>query len=274
MSPFLVTIFVRFLHLGGIAMIPVTRLTGGWRIFYPDVTRCGGPAAALKGALAAIGSELPVDQSPTAPRVRVARGSRSAEVLLAPDERLFMLEFWIRRVCMATGATPFLSDAARATERWVASTCTPRDIAAALPFVKPTLDSVPYDSGDPVEYCWQIFLSPEFRDDKPGLADVVQAASRRPALRQLFPCTSFLSLRFSRCTEYPYVSDLPSVWSRGDEGYEILDRDGRTLGRFATGDEERVVDLLLAHLPADCGPAVVGSAEDLFPGPAPIDSDA
>jgi hypothetical protein len=44
--------------------------------------------------------------------------------------------------------------------------------------------------------------------------------------------------------------------------YEVTGPDGRLLGR---GDADAAVELVVEHLPAGCGPAVPGTAEDISP---------
>jgi len=93
----------------------------------------------------------------------------------------------------------------------------------------------------------------------------VMAASTRPALRQLFPVWSmFRSLSFSRCTNYPHSADLPRIRRKASDDfvYDVCAAlpDGRVLG---SGDADYVADLVVQHLPPDCGPALVGSVQDL-----------
>lgn len=94
---------------------------------------------------------------------------------------------------------------------------------------------------------------------------VVIAASKRPALRQLFPILSMYgSLKFSRCTKYPFSWDLPTIVNNtaGDFVYEVCAAgpSGTVLG---SGDADYAADLLVQHVPQNCGPAFLGTVEGL-----------
>lgn len=260
MSPFVRKVLVRSLHVGSMAIVPLSRLIGAQRIFYRDIVRCGGPGPALQRALREIGSTLPVAKGPEGLPgwIDITSGSRSVDMLMRADERLFTFQVWGKGVRLARGSTPFLIEVARAVDRWIGSSCTARELAASFPFVTADGDAHIYESGDPVEYRWQCLLSEEFRRHDPHFADIVLTTSMRPQLRRLFPFISMFYLKFSRCTGFPYTYDLPFVSWRGDHGYVVFNFDHQRLGKRATAEE--AADLLVLHLPADCGRAVAGTA--------------
>ncbi|GAA0411538.1 hypothetical protein GCM10009530_75070 [Microbispora corallina] len=92
------------------------------------------------------------------------------------------------------------------------------------------------------------------------LRPLIDAAITEPHLSQLFPYTSMITLRFSRCTGYPYTRDLP--WARPiDEGrYQVIGPDRKELG---VADGPGSAALIADALPSDCGPAVAGTAYSL-----------
>ena len=116
---------------------------------------------------------------------------------------------------------------------------------------------------------WQVLVSQASRRmererlEWETMDPVVCAASRRPALRQLFPVLNmFSSLAFSRCTRYPFSSDVLRIVHSGEFVYTVYDGlpSEAVLG---SGDADYVADLVVQHLPPDCGPAFVGSVDEL-----------
>jgi len=233
------------------------------RHLYPDLAAASGLGAALQAELQAIGSGPRVSELDKAVNLvvnaRVESGSRFSQVYIAAKERLFLFDCWSRGVSLAHGATPSLTYLARVINRWVGSRCTPADLAAEFGFVTPEPRAGVYERGEEVEDRWQGYLSgigERFRE----LTEIVQAAAKRPELRQLFPYTSLNMFCFSRCTGYPFTRDTPHVRQLPGGGYEVVGPDGRVLGR---GNGEAAADLVVRRLPARCGPAVAGTAEEL-----------
>jgi hypothetical protein len=228
---------------------------------YPDLIALGGLANALQSALREIGSTLPVSELDKdlnlAVYARVESGSRFSQVYIAAKERLFILDFWARGVMLAQGQTPLLDEMARAIDKWVASSCGTADLAATFRFVAVEPRASAYERGEEVEERWQSYIS---EIAIPELPPFVEAASRRPQLRQLFPYTSMNIFCFSRCTGYPFTLDTPFVRPVKENWYEVWSASGVVLGR---GDAEAAAELVVANLPPGCGPAVPGTADDL-----------
>ncbi|WP_433546826.1 DUF6193 family natural product biosynthesis protein [Streptomyces sp. CA-294286] len=115
---------------------------------------------------------------------------------------------------------------------------------------------------DEVEAAWQALL----RYDQVS-AELVAAAYAEPRLRQLFPWTGMWELHFSRCTEFPWTWDVPYIGPRsagashaGPFSVEGPSRSER-VGEAATA--RQAVAMVVERLPADCGPAFVGTAHEL-----------
>ncbi len=108
-----------------------------------------------------------------------------------------------------------------------------------------------------VEAGWQAV-----RDDGRVRTELVEAAYAEPRLRQLFPWTGMGELHFSRCTEYRWTWDIPYIQPAAGETYWISGpgRD-RTIGPAATARE--AIAMVVERLPPGCGPAFVGSPEEL-----------
>jgi hypothetical protein len=228
---------------------------------YPDLIALGGLENALQSALRGIGSALSVSELDKdlclAVCTYVKSGSRLSQVYVAAEEQLFIFDFWARGVYLAKGQTPRLDETARAIDKWVASSCSTADLAAAFRFVVVEPKAAAYERGEEVEDRWRSYIN---GIGFPELAPFVEAASRRPQLRQLFPYTSMNIFCFSRCTGYPFTLDTPFVRPVKENWYEVLSASGVALGR---GDAEAAAELVVANLPPGCGPAVPGTADDL-----------
>ncbi|MEU6707951.1 DUF6193 family natural product biosynthesis protein [Streptomyces wuyuanensis] len=98
----------------------------------------------------------------------------------------------------------------------------------------------------------------------PDLIDpaVVRAAYAQPRLRELYPRVSHGILHLSRCTGFPSSHDVPLVYPLVKGGFQVSGAsDTGVLGEVATVEE--AFALVAVNLPEGCGPAVIGTANDL-----------
>ncbi|MGV9291925.1 DUF6193 family natural product biosynthesis protein [Streptomyces sp. NPDC003719] len=108
-----------------------------------------------------------------------------------------------------------------------------------------------------VEAGWQAV-----RDDGRVRVELLEAACAEPRLRQLFPWTGMGELHFSRCTEWPWTWDIPYIQPAAGGTYWVSGpRRSETVGPAATAQE--AVAMVVRRLPAGCGPAFLGTAEEL-----------
>ncbi|WP_372344358.1 DUF6193 family natural product biosynthesis protein [Streptomyces sp. KL116D] len=108
-----------------------------------------------------------------------------------------------------------------------------------------------------VEAGWQ-----KVRDDGRVHTELLEAAYAEPRLRQLFPWTGMGELHFSRCTEKGWTWDIPYI-APGTEGtyWALGPLRSEWVGQVATVQE--AIALVVDRLPPDCGPAFVGTPEEL-----------
>ncbi|MFJ5518986.1 DUF6193 family natural product biosynthesis protein [Streptomyces griseoluteus] len=120
------------------------------------------------------------------------------------------------------------------------------------------------DSSNPVvEAGWQAV-----RDDGRVRDELLEAAYDEPRLRQLFPWTGMGELHFSRCTEWPWTWDIPYIGPGAEGTYWVLGPlRSEWVGQVATAQE--AVNLVVDRLPTACGPAFVGTSEELAAHEAP-----
>lgn len=260
----------------------------GQSSFYGDVAEAGGLGPAIQVQLKAIGSPLCVKKAdPDFARWLpfdwevVEQGQRFSQIKIAKHKRLFMSDFWDRGVCLAHGSTSLLPKVAEGIHAWLAEGLSTGELRKQFPFVavEPKADYHEQSAAVEVEQKWQA-LHNHVKSEAHmiALAPLLEKAMEVPVLRRLFPFTSLSSLCFSRCTGYPFSGDCPSVCpsSRAimqgyltpeqraalvpEKPYTVADSKGHFLGE---GDAAEAVELIVKHLPPNCGPAIQGTADDL-----------
>ncbi|WP_189887991.1 DUF6193 family natural product biosynthesis protein [Streptomyces xantholiticus] len=91
---------------------------------------------------------------------------------------------------------------------------------------------------------------------------MVRAAYAQPRLQELFPRVSHGILHLSRCTGFPSSHDIPLVYPLVKGGFQVSGTsDTGILGEVATLEE--AFALVAVNLPEGCGPAIIGTANDL-----------
>ncbi|WP_282792414.1 DUF6193 family natural product biosynthesis protein [Streptomyces sp. CC224B] len=110
---------------------------------------------------------------------------------------------------------------------------------------------------DRVEEGWRVV-----RADGRLRPELLDLAYAEPRLRQLFPWTGMGELHFSRCTEQRWTWDIPYVQPVADGGYWVSGPlRSQTVGPAATAAE--AVAMVVERLPSGCGPAFVGTPDEL-----------
>lgn len=113
------------------------------------------------------------------------------------------------------------------------------------------------DSTERVEEGWR-----DVRDDGRVRPELLEGAYAEPRLRVLFPWTGMSELHFSRCTEKRWTWDLPYISPGKDGTYWVLGPSrNETVGQVAT--VAQAIAMLVERLPAGCGPAFLGTPQEL-----------
>jgi hypothetical protein len=225
---------------------------------YDDVSALGGLKPAVQDALTRHGSSLratDLDVKGFPAYCRVGAVDRFSQVYMAKDERLFLVDFWEKGVCLADASTPSLPELARFLHDWNADRHSLGRIG-----VRPKPGAQSFIDGTEIEDRWAVLLRDEPISPKRPLLPFLIEAAKEPILRNLFPYTSMMTLCFSRCTGYPYTYDCPVVTPLGAGQYRVADRAQRTLGE---GTAAEAVHIVLRHLPPGCDRAVKGTAHNL-----------
>ncbi|MCL4295874.1 MAG: hypothetical protein KJ077_09115 [Anaerolineae bacterium] len=245
--------------------------------FYPDLVAAGGLPLALKNALDGFGQILPVNTVTDVnfiPYARAEEGSRFSQVYIAAGKRLFLFDFWSQGVVFAHGESNNLSDVAQAIYIWIKEKASIETMQNRFNFFVPTEAGKAHEAGTIVEHQWQGLLTRWKEEEKhipksyPSPRPLIEAAMQRPELRQLYPFTSLNRLCFSRTTGYPFTHDCPQAEPLGNgkfRGYSAqFNNEQKYYEIIGEGTAEEVIEMLVNHLPADCGPAINGTADDLI----------
>ncbi|MCC2277267.1 DUF6193 family natural product biosynthesis protein [Streptomyces sp. ET3-23] len=108
-----------------------------------------------------------------------------------------------------------------------------------------------------VEAGWQ-----EVCNDGRVRPELLEAAYAEPRLRELFPWTGMGELHFSRCTEQRWTWDIPYIQPAAEGGYWVSGPSrSETVGPAAT--PQQAIAMVVERLPPNCGPAFVGTPEEL-----------
>jgi hypothetical protein len=115
---------------------------------------------------------------------------------------------------------------------------------------------------DLVEAAWQGLLNSEHVS-----VELVAAAYAEPKLRQLFPWVGMWELHFSRCTEPRWTWDVPYIGPAAagldHTGPYYVEGPSRTQKIGETDTAQEAIAIVVERLPANCGPAFVGTPEEL-----------
>jgi hypothetical protein len=238
---------------------------------YPDVVAAGGLPQALQvlldrlpGGLTASGLEKPFIVY-----AQVKRGPRSSQVMLAADHRAFSCDFWHQGVQYGQGWADSLDKVALAIRAFHIEGRSAGELRASFSWINVRDQAFLHEGGAAklVEAAWQSTL--QWLKTEPAespvarLLPLVLACMERPRLRGLLPFTSLDRLCFSRTTGYPYTTDCPSaVWSEPDQAFRMHAPASGGVREFL-GDAAAVAATMESTLPAGCGPALHGTANDL-----------
>ncbi|MDT0475977.1 DUF6193 family natural product biosynthesis protein [Streptomyces sp. DSM 41014] len=240
---------------------------------YPDLASAGSFAGALETVAAELGLSLGrilVDGSDPYRSAGVENTVADRDVCwisLGSVDRWFFFSGWSRGVQLVSGATQDLGEMARALEAW-RNGLRLKEIREVSPFVEVTELAEAHEKGpaEAVAVKWRLLLE-DLRQESERLElarrtlKVAELAHAEPQLRRLLPLTSHWSLHFSTCTGFPYSWDVPFIDPMSDGRYRVCGPSrGTVIGETETA--EHAITLVIAGLPANCGPAVAGTAGD------------
>jgi hypothetical protein len=236
---------------------------------YPELDEAGGLPEALRRELARLPGNLMPDGLDEPFIARVQRGRRSSQVMIAAKVRNFHADFWDRGVQYGTGWVSTLSELAQAIVAFQVDMMGVDALARAFTWVD-ILDAArahEREAGPFVEQAWQALRQRLAGTEPPRmrrLLPLVDACMQRPALRQLLPFTSLDRLCFSRTTGYPFTVDCPHAFPVDGDRFRVACSGGSDQDAALGEGPAEVAALLLEQcLPANCGPAIHGTADNV-----------
>ncbi len=193
------------------------------------------------------------------------KNGRFVQLSLALNERLFSADYWERGVQLATLQTDAMDQIVSSMQAWCINLFPTAELVTIAPRVKFDPDQVATFEAGPEAFTsrrWANLLKAAAEaPQNQRLVPAIRAAIETPELKRVFPYTSMMRLGFSRCTGYPFSGDCPLIVPIfSTETFQILSGSGVAVGK---GSALEAVSLAVNHLPAGCGAAVHGTADDL-----------
>ncbi|MGW4077851.1 DUF6193 family natural product biosynthesis protein [Streptomyces asiaticus] len=240
---------------------------------YPDLAAAGSLAAALALAAAGqgldLGAVLSNDSDPlrTAGVTSTIPGREPCWIFIGSESRWFHINGPYQGVQLLSGSTSDLGELARAAAGW-RNGARLREIQEDASFIEVSEPAEAHEHGpaEAVTVQWRILLEDLRQEaDRLDLARqtlaLAEAASAEPKLRQLYPFTSHWSLHFTTCTGFPYSWDVPFIDPLSDGRYRVCGPSrGTVIGEADTA--AAAIAMVMSSLPANCGPAAAGTAND------------
>jgi hypothetical protein len=186
---------------------------------------------------------------------------RFSQISYDIDDKRFRFDFWDRGVWIGHANTRSPLDVAQSLHAWMELKVTISEMRESFPFIAFESIAVAFEQDKEVEWKWDSLEDFMRNEEHIGeLLPLLLVARKKRELKMLFPFTSHIRLCFSRCTGFPYSGDCPFAAPTKQGQYQVFNASGQAVGK---GDAESAVQLLIDHLPPNCGPAVKGTADDL-----------
>ncbi|WP_148710296.1 DUF6193 family natural product biosynthesis protein [Streptomyces sp. 3211.6] len=176
-----------------------------------------------------------------------------ARLELTPEHREVKIAIEMPLIGVAAfGSTASLDVAVEIAHAWQSGTPL-ADMSLRWKFLRVSPEAVAHDQGRGVEYEWAAIrrMSPDLIDQ-----ELVEAAYATPELRSLFPRVTHGSLQFRRRTISTPGSDVPSIFPAGEGIWRVIRLYDPSFPISIVDTAEEAVGLVVAGLPAGCGPAI------------------
>ncbi|TXS00706.1 hypothetical protein EAO73_26125 [Streptomyces sp. col6] len=225
---------------------------------YPEVVRAGSLQSALQAEADRGGHELTIELTASPGWRRVAAKAeadgRSTYVLMARDERLFLVDCWTHGIQMASGSTQDLSEVAGAMQSWL-RTSEVREFVEQWTFLRTWELAEAHERGEAIPARWRVMRKhaamSAAREQRTDWWDLVEAAFEQPRLRALSPGRAMYWFTLSRRAAPPVCHDLPRARPLGDGRFEVRFADGRLQ---EVNGATTTIATILDGLPDDAAP--------------------
>ncbi|MEU7139696.1 DUF6193 family natural product biosynthesis protein [Nocardia sp. NPDC046473] len=186
---------------------------------YQDLVDAGGLGAVLQAACPDCDINMNDAQGAFGGFVATASlHDRAVYVIPLVGKRLFRVRHKVRAAYLSALATTDLAEVTGSAAAWLGG-ATARELAAAWPFADFVDVADAYDSGDRIEFQWQLYRAQTYKKD--DLAEFIEAAMLEPRLRRMFPFRSLYWMSF-RPTADEYRVPGPWVRSAGDGRFTVV----------------------------------------------------
>ncbi|MER7000768.1 DUF6193 family natural product biosynthesis protein [Streptomyces sp. NPDC000410] len=196
----------------------------------PDVVQTGSLQNALQEVADSACGELAVELTSSPGRrcaaAQMEGDGRSANALMALNERSFSVECWANGGHMASGSTQDLSEVAGALHSW-SRVPRIRELVPQWPFLRTWELAEAHERGEAVPVRWRRLRTAAARTPDTALHELVEAAFEQERLRVLSPGRSMYRPTFSRRAAPPICHDLPGAKPIGNGRYRVRFTDGR-----------------------------------------------
>ena len=208
----------------------------------------------------------------------VSFGKRRSQIFLASQDRLFTCDLWEDGVCLGNAHATTLEELAEFFELALVENLSMSLLSETSPTFSFHDAAIAYEKSAEsyITHQWKQLIS-SWENDHPksfGIPELLRDAQKHPILGSLFPFTSLSRICFSRCTGYPFSSDCPFVIQRKDGLYVVRRAEDLYAGfnnqeksePLGVGDVAQAIEILVSALPPNCGPAILGTRDDLEDG--------
>ena len=242
--------------------------------FYPDINASGSLTSLIISILNKSSHQISPDdfEDIFMFEAELFKGKRSAKVFISKHDRLFLIEYWSLDFPLAYGQSVNIDDAAKSVEWWVCAKPKLTEMKKEFPFIYYDSYSEDIERGKATELEWERIIN-WVEKDYPGLLEAAKTAYITPELRQLYPtiCRYTYSIFFHRCTSYPRLVDCPIISSDKSGKLRVVSNEDLNYGFESEKykgsqplDADDAVRLVVDSLPENCGPAIYGTAFDIY----------
>ena len=208
-----------------------------------------------------------IDQKSTSLWINITGLQRHSQVFLAAQERCIMADLWENGVLIGNASSDSFAEMGKFWRAALLQNLSLDEIEALAPCFRASEAGRAQEQGAQtyVNDAWKKLL---MRLESEPTHSLALAASQIPMLRQLLPYTSLGRLCFSRCTGYPFSYDCPcAAFVKNDKRFAVLKAHGYRGGfnsePLGFGNAQEAAQMLADALPSNCGPAILGTADDL-----------
>lgn len=212
------------------------------------------------------------EESPVTTSVDVCSKRGHIYLDLSAEKRRVCGDLWDRGVSAGELSAPSLTGAIAFLRAALARETPVATIQAEMPFFRAYEAGLIQDKGREayLDYRWEELFKYLKESSRYLLIAqnymLAQAVSQTPKLRQLRPYTSHDLFSFSRCLGYPFSSDCPSSQPIGEDQFQVYGASAPGEWHnnpIGIGNAHEAARMLADALPPNCGPAVLGTADDL-----------